>query len=173
MGAIYIRLSEAEDKQLQQIEANEALHKKVRLRAQVVRLSHRQLNAEEIAVYLGRSYRSVLRDLQRWEGRGVEGLADSEIPGQRSPLGEVEKAYIRERLAENRAWTATTLAEAVNKQFRLKVNRESMRVCLLELGYTWQRQRYVPIKTLEAKRLSEAKETLDGFKKKLRRVNSS
>lgn len=74
--AIYILLSEAEDKQLREIETNEALHKKVGLRAQVVRLSHRQLSAEEIAVYIGRSYRSVLRDLQRWEEQGVEGLAD-------------------------------------------------------------------------------------------------
>lgn len=165
MRAIHITLSEAEDKQLQHIEANEALHKKVRLRAQVVRLSHRKLSAEEMAVYLGRSYRSVLRDLQRWEARGVEGLADGEKPGQRSPLGEVEKAYIRERLAEASAWTATTLAEAINKKFKLNVNRESMRVCLLGMGYSWQRQRYVPIKTPDAKRVSEAKEALEGFKK--------
>jgi hypothetical protein len=50
MRAIYIRLSEAEDKQLQAVEANEGLPKKVRLRAGVVRLSHRKLRAEEIAV---------------------------------------------------------------------------------------------------------------------------
>lgn len=173
MRAIYIKLSEAEDKQLQKIEANELVHKKVGLRVQVVRLSHRHLSAEAIAVYLGRSYRSVLRDLRRWEARGITGLADGEIAGQRSPLGEVEKAYLREKLAEESSWTARTLAEAVNQKFKLKVNRESMRMCLLSMGYTWQRQRYVPIKTPDAKRLSEAKETLDGFKKKLRRVKVS
>ena len=50
MTALYISLSEAEDKQLQKIEANELLHKKVRVRAQGVRLSHRHLSAEAIAV---------------------------------------------------------------------------------------------------------------------------
>ena len=60
--------------------------------------------------------------------------------------------------------------EEVNKKFKLTVNRESMRVCLLELGYTWQRQRYVPIKTPDAKRLSEAKDTLADFKKKHRQA---
>jgi transposase len=115
----------------------------------------------------------VLRDLRRWEAGGIEGLADSHIPGQPSPTGKGEKAYLREKLAEDRAWTAPTLAEAVNKKFKLKVNRESMRVCLLELGYSWQRQRYVPIKTPDAKRLREAKETLDDFKKKPKRVKLS
>lgn len=173
MRAIYIILSEADDKQLQAIEANALLHKKVRLRAQGVRLSQRKLSAEEIAVYLGRSYRSVLRDLRRWEAQGIKGLADGEIPGRRSPLGETERAYLQEKLAEERSWTASTLAEAVNKKFKLKVNRESMRVCLHDMGYTWQRQRYVPIKTPDAKRLSEAKETLDGFKKKRKQGKSS
>jgi hypothetical protein len=42
-------------------------------------------------------------------------------------------------------------------------------VCLLELGYSWQRQRYVPIKTPAATVLKEAKETLEGFKKKQKR----
>jgi CRP-like cAMP-binding protein len=92
MTALYISLSEAEDKQLQKVEANELLHKKVRLRAQVVRLSHRHLSAEDIAVYLGCGYRSVLRDLRRWEGQGITGLADGEIAGQSSPLGEAERA---------------------------------------------------------------------------------
>ena len=99
----------------------------------------------------------------------MEGLADGAIPGQRSPLGETEKAYLREQLAEERAWTASTLAEAVNKKFKLTVNRESLRVCLLGMGYSWQRQRYVPIKPPDAKGLSEAKETLEGFKKKQKR----
>jgi len=172
-AARYIKLSEAEERKLKATEENELLHKKVRLRAKVLRLSHRGMSIAKIAQYTGRSESTLLRDFARWESKQFEGLADGEILGQRSPLGEVEKAYIREKLSEARAWTATTLAEAVNKKFKLNVNRESMRVCLLEMGYTWQRQRYVPIKTPDAKRLSEAKDTLAGFKKKLRREKSS
>jgi transposase len=139
----------------------------------VLRLSHRGMSIPKIAEYTGRSESTLLRDFNRWEAKKIEGLADGKASGQRSPLGEAEKAYIREKLSEDRAWTATTLAEAVNKKFKLNVNRESMRVCLLDMGYTWQRQRYVPIKTPDAKQLSEAKETLEGFKKKPRRVKLS
>jgi transposase len=160
-----IQLSEAEDKKLKEIEENPRLGKKVRLRARVIRLSHRGMKVTEIAGYVGRDDGSILRDFHRWEVSKIEGLAEGKASGQRSPLGEAERAYIREKLAEERSWTASTLAEAVNKKFKLNVNRESMRVCLLEMGYTWQRQRYVAVKTPDAQRLSEAKETLEGFKK--------
>jgi transposase len=169
-AARYIELSETEDQELKEIENNEGLSEKVRLRAKVIRLSQRQMRIEEIANYTGRHRSSIRRDFDRWEVRGVAGLADGTSPGQASPLGEKEKAFMREKLAEERAWTATTLAEEVNKKFKLNVNRESMRVCLLGMGYTWQRQRYVPIKTPPAEVLKEAKETLDGFKKKQRQA---
>lgn len=165
-AARYIQLSEAEDKQLQAIENNKGLAEKVRLRAKVVRLSHRRMKVTEIAAYVGRDDGSILRDFDRWEASGVEGLADGKSPGQASSLGEKEKAFMREKLAEERAWTATTLAEEVNKKFKLSINRESMRVCLLAMAYSWQRQRYVPVKTPQADVLHEAKETLAGFKKK-------
>lgn len=172
-AARYINLSEAEEKKLKEIEENPGLGKKVRLRAKVIRLSHRGMKVPEIAAYVGRDDGSILRDFQRWEESKIEGLSDGKAAGQRSPLGEAEKAYLRERLSEERSWTASTLAESVNKKFKLTVNRESMRVCLLAMGYTWQRQRYVPVKTPDAKRLSEAKETLEGFKKKPKQVKSS
>ena len=171
-AARYIELSDTEDQELKELENNQGLAEKVRLRAKVIRLSQRQMRIEEIANYTGRHRSSIRRDFDRWEAQGVEGLADGAIPGQRSPLGETEKAYLREQLAEERAWTAGTLAEAVNKKFKLNVNRESLRVCLLELGYSWQRQRYVPIKTPAATVLNEAKATLDSFKKKQKRGKS-
>jgi transposase len=172
-SARYIKLSEAEDKRLKEIEESPGLAKKVRLRAKVLRLSHRGMKVTQIAVHVGRDDGSILRDFNRWEESKIEGLSDGKAVGQRSPLGEVEKAFIREKLAEERSWTASTLAEAVNKKFKLKVNRESMRVCLLDMSYTWQRQRYVPVKTPDAKQLSEAKEALEGFKKKPKQVKSS
>ena len=169
----YIKLSEAEDKKLKEIEENPGLGKKVRLRAKVLRLSDRGMKVPQIAVHVGRDDGSILRDFNRWEESKINGLSDGKAAGQRSPLGEGEKAYIREKLAEERSWTASTLAEAVNKKFKLDVNRESMRVCLLEMDYTWQRHRYIPIKRPDAKRLSEAKETVEGFKKKLKPEKSS
>ena len=77
MGAARtIKLSEAEDKQLGELEHQQGLGEKVRLRAKVLRLSHRCMSVEEIASYTGRHPTTVLRDFNRWEQSGVQGLAD-------------------------------------------------------------------------------------------------
>lgn len=59
MRARQIKLSEAEDAQLRQVEQQAGLHEKVRLRAKVLRLSHRGMQAREIAAYTGRHLSSV------------------------------------------------------------------------------------------------------------------
>ena len=166
MGAArYIKLSEAEDKQLQDLEHSQGLRDKVRLRAKVLRLSHRGMSVEEIASYTGRHITSVLRDFNRWEEKGVQGLADGVGSGQRSPLGEQHKRFLREKLSEERSWTASQLAEAVNEKFKLKVNRETMRVCLHSMGYSWQRHRYAPVKQPDAEVLATKQAEFDSLKK--------
>jgi transposase len=77
----HIRLTEEDDDRLRQIEQDPYLKPKVRLRAQVLRLSNRGSNMEKIASYTGRSSASVARDFDRWAERGVEGLADGAAPG--------------------------------------------------------------------------------------------
>ncbi len=61
----FVRLTEEEDDRLRQIEQDPLLKTKVRLRAQVLRLSHRGSNMAAIAAYTGRSRASVHRDLAR------------------------------------------------------------------------------------------------------------
>lgn len=167
MGAArYIKLSEAEDKQLGELEHQRGLREKIRLRAKVLRLSHRGMSVEEIASYTGRHATTVLRDFNRWERSGVmEGLADGVGSGQRSPLGEAQQSFLREKLGEERSWTASQLAEAVNEKFQFKVNRESMRVCLHSMGYSWQRHRYVPGKQPDAEVLAAKQAEFDSLKK--------
>ena len=70
----HIRLTEEEDARLREIEQDPHLKPKVRLRAQVLRLSNRGSNMEKIASYTGRSPASVARDFDRWTERGLEGL---------------------------------------------------------------------------------------------------
>jgi hypothetical protein len=59
-----IKLSEEEDIQLREIEQDPYLRPKVRVRAQVLRLSNRGSNMAAIASYTGRSPQSVGRDLE-------------------------------------------------------------------------------------------------------------
>ncbi len=166
MGAArYIKLSEAEDNQLREVETRKMLNEKVRLRAKVLRLSHRGMSVEEIASYTGRHSTTVLRDFNRWRKNGVEGLADGIGSGQRSPLGEAQKSFLTDKLTEERSWTASQLAEEVNETYKLKVNRESMRVCLHSMGYSWQRHRYIPVKQPEAEALAVKQAEFDSLKK--------
>jgi hypothetical protein len=62
----HIRLTEEEDDRLREIEQNAYLKPKVRLRAQVLRLSNRGSNMQAIASYTGRGAASIARDFDRW-----------------------------------------------------------------------------------------------------------
>jgi transposase len=172
-GARYADLSLEEDQQLQQIENNPLLREKVRLRARVIRLSQRQMGARAIAQYTGRNYRSIRRDLERWEQRGVEGLSDGSAPGKKSPLNEVHRQWLQEKLADGVNHTASTLAAGLRERFGIRANRENVRVCLRELGYTWQRNRYVPVKEVNPEVLREHKASLETLKRGTRRSAGS
>ena len=67
----YVRLTDEEDERLRQIEQDAYLNPKVRLRAQVLRLSARGESAQRIASYTARSKASILRDLDRFQQRGL------------------------------------------------------------------------------------------------------
>jgi transposase len=123
------------------------------------------MKAEAIAAYTGRHVSTVLRDFERWEALGLEGLQDGRAPGRRSPLGEQEQSFLTDKLTEERSWTALQLAHAVHEKFELKVNRESMRVCLHSMGYSWQRHRYVPVKQPDAEVLAAKQAEFDSLKK--------
>src|SRR5215204_6352123 len=75
-----IKLTEEQDNHLREIEQDSYLKPKVRLRAQVLRLSNRGSNIRAIASYTGRSRASIARDLDRFRRRGLEGLADGTAP---------------------------------------------------------------------------------------------
>ena len=98
----FVRLTEEEDARLRGIEQFLHLKPKVRLRAQVLRLSHRGSDMEAIASYTGRSPQSVGRDLDRWEERGVEGLADGTAPGNPPRVTEEVRVSMEDKLAEEK-----------------------------------------------------------------------
>lgn len=118
----HIQLTEEEDDQLREIEQNPHLKPKVRLRAQVLRLSGRGSNIEAIASYTGRSPASIVRDLDRYSQRGVERLADGCAPGNPPRITAEVRRYMKQRLSEKRTWNATQLAQAIEQEFSVKVS---------------------------------------------------
>jgi transposase len=157
---------------LREIEQNPYLKPKVRLRAQVLRLSHRQNTVGQISSYTGRSQASICRDFDRWQDRGFEGLADGSAPGNPPRVTEEVKAFLKEKLSEERTWNASQLAEAVEECFGVKVTPEAIRQHLLAMGYRWKRTRYVPsYPPPDPQEELKAKQELKRLKKGLLRAN--
>ena len=100
--ARFVRLTPEEDARLRAIEQDPLLKPKVRLRAQVLRLSGRGEGVGSIAAYTGRSEASVLRDLDRWEERSFGGLADGTAPGNPPRITGEVRAFMEEKLWEER-----------------------------------------------------------------------
>jgi transposase len=167
-----IELTDEEDEKLREVEQDPHLRNKVRLRAQVLRLSGRGSNMSQIASYTGRSPTSIARDLDRWGERGLEGLADGTAPGNPPRITEEVRRYMRGRLTEGRTWNATQLAEVLEEEFSLVVTPEAVRQHLLAMGYSWKRTRYVPNKPPDTEQEREASEELRGLKKGRRRERS-
>lgn len=161
----HIRLTEEEDAQLREIEQDPYLKPKIRLRAQVLRLSNRGSNMQKIASYTGRSPASIARDFGRWTERGLEGLADGRAPGNPPRITGEMKAHMQEKLSEQRTWNATQLAEVLEEEFGLVVSPEAVRQHLHSMGYLWKRTRYVPNKPPNPEQEREAREELEALKR--------
>lgn len=170
----FIRLTEEEDLQLRHIEQDSYLKLKVRLRAQVLRLSSRGYNLRSITAYTGRSPQSVGRDLDRFCERGFEGLADGTAPGNPPTITDEVRAFMEEKLSsEQRTYNAAQLAEAVEEHFGVEVSSEAVRQHLHSMDYRWKRTRYVPNKPPDPEEEREAREDLAGLKKGHEKARSS
>jgi transposase len=162
-----IELTDEEDEKLREVEQNPHLRNKVRLRAQVLRLSGRGSNMSQIASYTGRSPTSIARDLDRWSERGLEGLADGAAPGNPPRITERMRRYMEGRLCEQRTWNATQLARALGEELSVVVTQEAVRQHLRSMGYAWKRTRYGPAKEPDPEEEREAREELERLKKGL------
>ena len=112
------------------------------------------------------------RDFDRWEERGLEGLADGTAPGNPPRITEEAKAFLREKLSEERTWNATQLAEALSERFGIELTPQAVRRHLLAMGYGWKRTRYVANKPPDPEKEREAREELQRLKKGRRRERS-
>jgi transposase len=169
----YIRLTEEQDVRLREIEQAPYFKPKVRLRGQVLRLSHRGSNVQTVSAYTGRSRASIGRDLDRWEERGFEGLLDGTAPGNPPRITEEARTFLEGKLSEERTWNAAQLAEALGESFGVEVTPEAIRQRLRSMGYSWKRTRYVPSKLPDPDEEREAREELEALKKGLEKERLS
>lgn len=162
----FIKLSKEENEKLRALEQNPQIHQKVRLRAQILRLSYEGMSMERIGQYVGKSYDMVKRSFNRWETESYAGLADHfENQGQKPIVSKEVRRFIEAKLKEERTWTCAQLSEAINEQYRLKVGAEGLRLRLKEMGYSWKKGRFVPANQPSEDELKYHKAALDSLKR--------
>ena len=164
----FIKLSQAENEKLRALEQNPHIHWKVRLRVQMLRLSHEGASMQGISQYVGKSYDTVRTTFARWETEGYAGLSDHfEHQGQNPLITEAIKTFMKAKLEEERTWTCQQLAAVINEDYGVKVGSEGIRLRLREMGYSWKRGRFVPAKRPGEDELKHHKAALDTLKRGL------
>jgi transposase len=87
---------------------------------------------------------------RRFLEQGLQGLAYRKPPGAPRKFTPEMAAFVEERPAEDRVWTAPQLAEAIAERFGVRLAPKVVSRHLRAMGYvgvseaTLQRMRYVP-----------------------------
>lgn len=161
----HLELTTEQDKVLRDLELSPVINAKVKLRASIVRLNASGWSAGRLAAHFGRNLQSVHNDLDRYEKEGVSGLSDGKAKGAAPKFTPEIEQFMHESLAEDRVWNSSLLAEAIKERFAVDLGRESVRLKLRALGYSWKRSRYAPSKRVDADVLLEHKASLETLKR--------
>ena len=162
----HLTLTQKQDTQLANLEHSPGIHAKVRLRASIIRLNSKGHSIDWLVEHFKRSRSTVEDDLNRFEQHGIEGLADGQAPGQPAKITAEIAAFLERKLLEDRTWNCSQLAQEIQTEFSVDIKRDTIRVKLLELGYSWKRGRYSPGKTLDPAVVAKHKAELEKLQKK-------
>jgi transposase len=162
----YISLTDEQDSELATLERTPGIHPKVQLRASIIRLNSKRHSIAWLMEHFKRSRSTIEDTLNRFEQRGIEGLADGQAPGQPAKITAEIAAFLETKLLEDRTWNCSQLAQEIQTEFSADIKRDTIRVKLLELGYSWKRGRYSPGKTLDPTMVAKHKAKLEELQKK-------
>ncbi len=147
---LQIWLTPEEDRLLLELSLDPKTHKKTRLWAAMVRLAAEGWTAPRIARHFHKDRTTVYLVLRRFLEQGLQGLAYRKPPGAPRKFTPEMAAFVEERLAEDRVWTAPQLAEALAERFGVRLAPKVVSRHLRAMGYVWvsgatlKRTRYVP-----------------------------
>lgn len=165
-GRRFIELSQAENEKLRALEQNAPINAKVRLRAQILRLSNQRMSLEQISEHVAKNYETLRRTFNRWEKEGYAGLADHyEAHGQKPVITDAITSFMETKLVAQRTWTCEQLSAAIAESYGVKVGAEGIRKRLKAMGYSWKKGRFVPAKRPDEDDLKHHKAALDTLKK--------
>ena len=150
----FIRLSSKEDEHLKVLERSRQQPSKLRMRAQILRLSNTGWTIYQLMSCFGRSYAAIRSDFKRYEKEGLTELYDGPAAPGRAPTLTPEILRFIERELEGgwTTWTCPKLSEAIEQKFGVSVGREGIRLKLQKMGYRWRRNRYEHERHLQAEK---------------------
>ena len=162
----YITLTEEQDIELAILERTPGINPKVQLRASVIRLSSKRHSIAWLVAHFKRSRSTIEADLDRFDQHGIEGLVDGKAPGQPAKVTAEMIVFLESKLTEDQVWNCTLLTQEIQTRFGADIKRDTIRVKLLELGYSWKRGRYSPGKSLDPTVVAKHKAELEELQKK-------
>lgn len=142
--AKHIRLIPEQDNQLCALEQQSGIHPKVRLRAQVVRLS---VKGWTIPGWPSMSVATPRASARTYGAGSARRLLAWPMVLPQAKLPSLPQRWRGSYTRNWRGawtWNCTTLAEALAKSFGVRIGWEALRLRLRALGYRWKRTRYMP-----------------------------
>ena len=104
----------------------------------MVRLAAEGWTAPKIAQHFHKDRTTVYLVLRRFLREGLQGLAYRKPPGAPRKFTPEMAAFVEERLAEDRVWTAPQLAAALAERFGVRLAPKVVARHLRAMGYVWQ-----------------------------------
>lgn len=131
---------EEEERRLRRLAASRTVPRWLNQRARIVTLSWDGATTDEIARQVGLSPRTVRGWLTRFDGDGLDGLADLPRSGRPPQLGRAERARLVQLAragGPGRPWTLSRLA-ATARAAGIEISRSQLRRVLLDEGVAWR-----------------------------------
>jgi transposase len=136
MGSrLRVFLTVEQDRTLRELRTADYLPKRVRDRAEVIRLNAHGWTVEKIASYLTWNVETVRVTLHRWQQQGLGGLWDAAKPGGRRRWQEADMRYLEDCLRNDpRRYNAKQLAQKLEQDRQIQLSPQQIRQILRERG---------------------------------------
>ena len=138
-----VHLSEEEDRQLLEFQKIDGIPRRVRERAEMVRLNHYGWSVAKIAEYKIKSPHTVRASLKRWSNLGFIGLWEKAGRGRKRTWKEADIKYVEICLEkEQRTYNAAQLSQKLAQERGVTLSSDRLRKVLNKRGWRWKRTRY-------------------------------
>lgn len=134
-ASLRVSLSEVEDQHLFELRDAVEVPKRTRMRAEMLRLSHRGWTSHQIAEYLGCCTPMVRRAIHRWHSEGIAGLYDQPRSGRPRRWQEADLAYIDDQLEkDSQTFNSRQVSALLAQERQVQLSQRHIRRLLRKRG---------------------------------------